>query len=156
MIAKRWWCKPIGFPQHPWDVCPFTYKNVTDFCGKLVGTWNPNDLYFCRSTPPKQGLFQSKQGSFGSQVNIIYQSHASYQNRKRHKFLEVVPDFNPSSTRPIFSQFHTKGWWFRKGIFATMPKPKNSGSGNSGKFGPYLGTWSRFDELESIPAPLFQ
>ena len=60
MIAKRWWCKPIGFPQHPWDVCPFTYKNVTDFCGKLVGTWNPNDLYFWRSTPPKQGLFQSK------------------------------------------------------------------------------------------------
>ena len=74
MIAKRWWCKPIGFPQHPWDVCPFTYKNVTDFCGKLVGTWNPNDLYFWRSTPPKQGLFQSKQGSFGFQVNI-YTNH---------------------------------------------------------------------------------
>ena len=31
---------------------------------QLLYTWNPNDLYFWRSTT-KTGLFQSKQGSFG-------------------------------------------------------------------------------------------
>ncbi len=37
---------------------------------KPIYTWNPDDLYVWRSTPPKQGLFQSKQGSFGFQVAI--------------------------------------------------------------------------------------
>ena len=30
-----------------------------------IYTWNPNDLYFLKVNPAKQGLFQSKQGSFG-------------------------------------------------------------------------------------------
>ena len=33
-----------------------------------VYTWSPNDLYFLKVNPPKKGLFQPKQGSFGFRV----------------------------------------------------------------------------------------
>ena len=33
-----------------------------------VYTWSSNDLYFLKVNPPKKGLFQPKQGSFGFRV----------------------------------------------------------------------------------------
>ena len=38
----------------------------------FIYTWNLFVFYFLQMTPPKQGLFPSKQGSFGFQVYIYY------------------------------------------------------------------------------------
>ena len=45
-------------------------------------TCNPNDLYFWQVNPPKQGLFQSKQGSFGFQVYVYI-----YRERERDIYI---------------------------------------------------------------------
>ena len=44
-------------------------------------TWNPNDLYFLKVNPWKQGLFQAKEGSFGFQaINDMVQGRFEWEN----------------------------------------------------------------------------
>ena len=57
--SKLWNSQSLGMVPYP------TYKK-RGVLPMAIYTWNPND--FLKVNPPKQGLFQSKRGSFGFQV----------------------------------------------------------------------------------------
>ena len=56
-----------SFPKRQLNLQPSTIKKAIDWS---ISTWNLFVLCFGGWNPPKEGLFQSKQGSFGFQVYL--------------------------------------------------------------------------------------
>ena len=60
-------------------------KKRTSFIG-IIYTWNPNDLYFWRSTPQNKALFNQNKGHLGSRYIYIYNSTSTWRS-----FLKLQP-----------------------------------------------------------------